>query len=247
MKTAAVLAGAIGAQAAMAQVDPPAVLSTLAVESNTNSSVFATIAGEQIADSFQQNLEDSIVVPDPWQLDIENSLRIGNALGDVRSESDVSASAFRVDGTYSATTSATTADESILPSTRLDENFQIAARDLNVIADIVLTINGSASVGGFGTSILSWAFLTDGRGESGTIRPDEPGGGLFVFEDINLSRFEFTLDTRLSAGLDAPVLNSDASVQLDWSIEILPIPAPGAGALLAAAGAGLIRRRRGTR
>lgn len=155
----------------------------------------------------------------------------------------------RLSGRLEARSSALTQfqeEPSESPSSRAFQELQVVAEPLDVLADVLVTIDVDTSLSGFGNSRVSWNTFSDEFSDRGIVFPgnEEDGSFQMLYENVNVSFFELQLRVTSDALTDAPVLNADSFVNVDWSVEIAPVPAPGSIAFVGvAACAASVRRR----
>ncbi|MGP1273614.1 MAG: hypothetical protein ACTS22_09805 [Phycisphaerales bacterium] len=246
MKTGIILAGVLCASTAAATQTgtPEGPLGSYSLELDTSASFQAFVRGEQVRASSDTTLAETLLVPGPWAIDLGDTFEAGSTLGETIVQSSIVSSPTRLEGSFLGIASVSTPSENEAPVAGMTSDFEVSAEGLSGIADIVLTIDASASLSGFGTSSLTWTFFSDDIGVRGLVRPGSPDSRTLLFENVDLTEFRFGFFIRQRADTDAPVLDSLSTAAIAWSIDILPIPAPSGLGVLAVGGVLAGGRRR---
>ncbi|MEL6499138.1 MAG: hypothetical protein AAF937_03325 [Planctomycetota bacterium] len=249
MKTAFAAAGMICAWAASAAAQPAGIdlggpLGSFGVELNESSGYFVRVGEVPVNKTTDQTTEATLLVPQPWEFQSQDSLEAGPSAAMSQFEAFVESDSTRLEGGMSISADAIASPDNDAVSTRLFHDLNVTAEGIDTIADVLIELDANASVSGFGRSTLTYSFRSDEFDERGTVRPDENGRVSVFFESIDVSFLDIAFTAVTEAGTDAPVLNASADLNATWSVEIIPVPAPGSAVGLAGLGLLALRRRR---
>ena len=247
MKTAMIAAGMLCALNAAGQqlgtgADGP--LSSFEVNLSGDRRFDLSIGQDQIESTSTLNTEATVFVPQAWDYDETDGLEFGSVRAGSMISAVIESDADRLQGELRVEAFAFETPESDSASARLFHNIAVVADDLEGVYDIVLSIDADSSLAGFGRSTLTWAFGADGVSDRGRVASNGSDSLVVVYEDVDLTSMFFSLNARNDAGTDDPVLDSTATLNVDWSIELIPVPAPGSAAGLLMLGGLALRRRR---
>ncbi|MEO1715712.1 MAG: hypothetical protein AAFR76_01255 [Planctomycetota bacterium] len=249
MKTAFAAAGMVCAWAASAaaqqsDTDLGGSFGSFGIELNESNGYFVRAGGVPVSKTTDQTSEATLLAPEPWEFRSQDSLEAGPSVARSQFEAFVASESTRLEGGISISADAFSSPDDGGSSTRLFHDLNVTAEGIDTIADVLIELDANASVSGFGRSILSYSFRSDEFDELGFILPDENGRVSVFFESINISFLDIAFTAVTEAGTDAPVLNASADLNAMWSVEIVPIPAPGSAVGLAGLGLLSLRRRR---
>lgn len=247
MKTVTIAAGmvcALGAGAQQGTTGGDGPLSRFEVELNGTRSYFVDAGGQPVSQESDFSTDATVFVPQAWEDSSFDRLEAGP--NEARSEFDafVESDTTLLSGGLDISANAFSDFNASGSSARLFHELNISVQDLGVFGDVLVTLDGSAGLNGFGRSTLTYVFRSDEFVRRGALRDDQSDGFSVLFEDVNIENLDISFIARTEAGTDSPVTNSQANLSVNWSVEIIPIPSPGtAVGLLAAAGLAVRRRR----
>ncbi|MEO0629656.1 MAG: hypothetical protein AAFY46_02875 [Planctomycetota bacterium] len=238
----AAAAGATAAQQGTAAGD--GLFESYRVELNGTRGHFVSVGNVPVSQETGFSSESAVDVPELWEERSFDELVAGPSSARSSFEASIESSPTMLSGRLDVSAEAFSEFDGGGSSSRVFHDLNIAAENLDVVGNVIVRLDGSASVGGFGRSTLTYVFRSDEFTERGSIREDLSGGINLLFENVQLSFFDISLTARTEAGTDSPVTNASADLTADWSVEIFPIPTPGSAVGVGCLGLLALRRRR---